>query len=68
MNAKPPQTTDQEAEPYHEKQTDMVQAGETYNPEEEREVLRKIDMAVLPMVSHTHTQSLPSLEILGNVK
>ncbi|GKU09060.1 unnamed protein product [Fusarium langsethiae] len=42
MDTKSLQTTGQE--------TDVVQAGETYTPEEEKEVLRKIDMAVLPMI------------------
>ncbi|GKU14570.1 unnamed protein product, partial [Fusarium langsethiae] len=45
MDTKSLQTTGQETEPYTEKQTDVVQAGETYTPEEEKEVLRKIDMA-----------------------
>lgn len=42
-----PETTPQ---PAVEKPGDVIDLGEAYSPEEEKAVLRKIDLTILPMV------------------
>lgn len=55
MNEKEPQKTGVEADPPRKCRSDvgngeLVELGEQYTPQEERDVLRKIDFTILPMV------------------